>query len=113
MRGLNCAAKPAPPRVVVSRWPEKRAALWGRGLRTDVEEPPRTASLVGIQGGGVKGLIGIIIVELESSFTGNEGHVFRKGKLGPSALYTLTLRRGREGNESLVRRYIDGWQQTE
>lgn len=57
-RGLNCAAKPAPPRVVVSRWPEKRAALWGRGLRADVEEPPRTASLVGIQGGGVKGLIG-------------------------------------------------------
>lgn len=58
IKGLNCAAKPAPPRVVVSRWPEKRAALWGRGLRVDVEEPPRTASLVGIQGGGVKGLIG-------------------------------------------------------
>lgn len=57
-RGLNCAAKPAPPRVVVSRWPEKRAALWGRGSRADVEEPPRTVSLVGIQGGGVKGLIG-------------------------------------------------------
>lgn len=58
IKGLNCAAKPAPPRVVVSRWPEKRAALWARGSRADVEEPPRTASLVGIQGGGVKGLIG-------------------------------------------------------
>lgn len=50
--GLNCEAKPAPPRVVVSRWPWKRALLPGRGDREEVEEPPRRRSSVVVQGGG-------------------------------------------------------------
>lgn len=44
-------AKPAPPRVEVSRWPWKVAPLGAdaQGSRWEVEEPPRTVSLEEVQ----------------------------------------------------------------
>lgn len=57
-RGLNCAANPAPPSVVVSRWPAKSAALCGSAVRVERDDPPRRRSSVVVQGGGTKGLRG-------------------------------------------------------
>ena len=54
--GLNWLAKPAPPRVFVSRWPVKRTRLLGREVRVEREEPWRRRSSVVVQGGGMKGL---------------------------------------------------------
>ena len=55
--GLNCDAKPAPPRVLVSRWPWKSAPLEGREEREEREEPPRMRSSVVVQGGGSQCLL--------------------------------------------------------
>lgn len=41
---MRWEAKPAPPRVLVSRWPWKQARSGSVTVRYDVLEPPRTRS---------------------------------------------------------------------
>lgn len=49
-------ANPAPPRVVMSRCPLNRTVLFGRILRLEYEEPPRTRSSEEVQFVGDHGL---------------------------------------------------------
>jgi len=54
---VRCDAKPAPPRVLMSRFPWKWAVGWsGVMVRWDWEDPPRTLSSEDVQSEGDHGL---------------------------------------------------------